>query len=165
LNGCVWRRRCTDIPLSPTTHSSEWLQFGAEEQVDPNAPVVDGNTAENADDPNTFSEANGGTFSLQNLMEWEENLLSISIDDITELWLEGSPPHVQNVTENPTDLDSLFDNSMVLLSPPCDTEDPVGPARRPTQGTCDPPPLDPNHLEGFFVLKNSLSNCDRFERG
>lgn len=116
--------------------------------MDPNAPVVDGNTAENAADPNTFSEANGGTFSLQNLMAWEENILSIPIDDLDELWLEDSPPHVQNVAENTTALDSQsivsgfpFDNSMVALSPPCDTEDLVEPARRPTQGTRDPPVL------------------------
>jgi hypothetical protein len=119
------------------------LQSGAEEQVDPNAPVVDGNTAENADDPKTFSEANGGTFSLQNLMELEVNL---SLDDLDELWLEDSPPHVQNVAENTTALDSQsivsgfpFDNSMVALSPPCDTENLVEPVRRQTQCTRDPP--------------------------
>lgn len=69
--------------------------------MDPNAPDVNGNTAENADDPNTFSEANGDPFSLQNLMEWEEHMLSIPIDNFGDL-IAGdlSPNQSENVSLN-----------------------------------------------------------------
>lgn len=107
--------------------------------MDPNAPVVDGNTAENADDPKTFSEANGDTFSLQNLMAWEENILSIPIDDLDELLCGFSPssPSDPDVSES-LYLNSPSDSAVALA--PYDTvpsvlaTDPPGPALLPTQG-------------------------------
>ena len=113
--------------------------------MDPIAPVVDGNTAEIADDPNTFSEANGDSFSLQNLMELEVNL---SLYDLDELLCGFSPsslsdPDVsESLPDNPSNPDGsedLPDRVAVALAsydtvPGVFATDPTGPALLPTQG-------------------------------
>jgi hypothetical protein len=132
--------------------------------VYPIAPVVDGNTAEIADDPNTFSEANGDSFSLQNLMELEVNL---SLDDLDELLCGFSPsslsdPDVsESLPDNPSNPDGsedLPDRVAVALAsydtvPGVFATDPTGPALLPTQGV-NP---DPNNL--FLWRGCFISNC------
>ena len=81
--------------------------------MDPNAPDVNGNTAEIADDPNTLGEANGDPISLQNLMEWEEHLLSIPIDNFDDLFTGDLSPNESDGTENV----SLNSQSIVVGSP------------------------------------------------
>ena len=98
--GC--RRRTTEGIPPPTTRNCEWFRVGEEEHVYPIAPVVDGNTAENADVPNTFSEANvGNSFSLHNLIELSEDEdILLSMDDINELFLEVSSHIPSDVSTN-----------------------------------------------------------------
>ena len=81
----------------------------------PIAPVVDGNTAKNADDPNTFSEANGDSFSLHDLIECNEDI-PLSMDDINELLRGFSPssPLDPSGSEDLPDSASDPDGSKVL---------------------------------------------------
>lgn len=114
---------------------------------------MDGNTAKIADDPNTFSEANGDSFSLQNLMELEVNL---SLDDLDELLCGFSPSSLSDVSES-LYLNSPSDSAVALASydtvPGVLATDPPGPALLPTQGVI------PTSTTIFLWRGCFISNC------
>ena len=149
--------------------------------MNPIAPVVDGNTAENADDPNTFSEVNGNRFSLQNGTEWVKDIHSIPIDDLDYLLWGSSPlsPSDSYVSENilvcldskheSIEVNPLQDNAVAFaphttVPDIITTTDLTGLELLPTRGAI---PTSTTFFDGGCFVANCrfMSNGNRFERG